>query len=129
MSWIRKVRHFLLYMHINIALFCFLLFSSGCHLSYREFRKVAAINYTFYRLYQLQTIFRFTLNTTDDFLRFNIDNGGELDRKLRHVHTVSFSLAFYIVLRPQGIRKQMKTLRKRFRECRFRSVFICFLTP
>ena len=29
-----------------------------------------------------------------------------------YVHTVSFSLAFYIVLRPQGIRKQMKTLRK-----------------
>ena len=29
--------------------------------------------------------------------------------------TVSFSLAFYIVLRPQGIRKQMKTLRKRHR--------------
>ena len=29
------------------------------------------------------------------------------------MHTVSFSLAFYIVLRPQGIRKQMKTLRKR----------------
>ena len=28
-----------------------------------------------------------------------------------YVHTVSFSLAFYIVLRPQGIRKQMKTLR------------------
>ena len=25
---------------------------------------------------------------------------------------VSFSLAFYIVLRPQGIRKQYKTLRK-----------------
>ena len=32
-----------------------------------------------------------------------------------YVHTVSFSLAFYIVLRPQGIRKQMKTLRKRHR--------------
>ena len=32
---------------------------------------------------------------------------------LVYVHTVSFSLAFYIVLRPQGIRKQMKTLRKR----------------
>ena len=31
------------------------------------------------------------------------------------MHTVSFSLAFYIVLRPQGIRKQMKTLRKRHR--------------
>ena len=30
-----------------------------------------------------------------------------------YVHTVSFSVAFYIVLRPQGIRKQMKTLRKR----------------
>ena len=28
---------------------------------------------------------------------------------------MSFSLAFYIVLRPQGIRKQMKTLRKRHR--------------
>ena len=28
-------------------------------------------------------------------------------------NTVSFSLAFYIVLRPQGIRKQIKTLRKR----------------
>ena len=34
---------------------------------------------------------------------------------LGYVHTVSFSLAFYIVLRPQGIRKQMKTLRKRHR--------------
>ena len=34
---------------------------------------------------------------------------------LDYVHTVSFSLAFYIVLRPQGIRKQMKTLRKRHR--------------
>ena len=34
---------------------------------------------------------------------------------LNYVHTVSFSLAFYIVLRPQGIRKQMKTLRKRHR--------------
>ena len=32
---------------------------------------------------------------------------------LDNVHTVSFSLAFYNVLRPQGIRKQMKTLRKR----------------
>ena len=32
-----------------------------------------------------------------------------------YVHTVSFSLGFYIVLRPQGIRKQMKTLRKRHR--------------
>ena len=32
-----------------------------------------------------------------------------------YVHTESFSLAFYIVLRPQGIRKQMKTLRKRHR--------------
>ena len=32
-----------------------------------------------------------------------------------YVHTVSFSLPFYIVLRPQGIRKQMKTLRKRHR--------------
>ena len=32
-----------------------------------------------------------------------------------YVHTVSFSLAFYIVLRPQGIRKQMKPLRKRHR--------------
>ena len=32
-----------------------------------------------------------------------------------YVHTVSFSLAFYIVLRPQWIRKQMKTLRKRHR--------------
>ena len=31
------------------------------------------------------------------------------------MHTVSFSLAFYIVLRPQGIRKQIKTLRKRHR--------------
>ena len=31
---------------------------------------------------------------------------------LDYVHTVSFSLGFYIVLRPQGIRKQMKTLRK-----------------
>ena len=29
------------------------------------------------------------------------------------MRTLSFSLAFYIVLRPQGIRKQMKTLRKR----------------
>ena len=34
---------------------------------------------------------------------------------LDYVYTVSFSLAFYIVLRPQGIRKQMKTLRKRHR--------------
>ena len=34
---------------------------------------------------------------------------------LDNVHTVSFSLAFYNVLRPQGIRKQMKTLRKRHR--------------
>ena len=34
---------------------------------------------------------------------------------LDYVHTVSFSLGFYIVLRPQGIRKQMKTLRKRHR--------------
>ena len=34
---------------------------------------------------------------------------------LDYVHTVSFSLAFYIFLRPQGIRKQMKTLRKRHR--------------
>ena len=32
-----------------------------------------------------------------------------------YVHTVSFSLAFYIVLRPQGITKQIKTLRKRYR--------------
>ena len=31
------------------------------------------------------------------------------------MHTVSFSLGFDIVLRPQGIRKQMKTLRKRHR--------------
>ena len=31
------------------------------------------------------------------------------------MHTVSFSLVFYIVLRPQEIRKQMKTLRKRHR--------------
>ena len=31
---------------------------------------------------------------------------------LDYVHTVSFSLGFYIVLRPQGIRKHMKTLRK-----------------
>ena len=31
------------------------------------------------------------------------------------MHTVSFSFAFYIVLRPQGIRTQMKTLRKRHR--------------
>ena len=34
---------------------------------------------------------------------------------LDYVHTVSFSLAFYIVFHPQGIRKQMKTLRKRHR--------------
>ena len=34
---------------------------------------------------------------------------------LGYVHTVSFSLAFYIVLHPQGIRKQMKTLRKQHR--------------
>ena len=34
---------------------------------------------------------------------------------LDYVHTVSFSLGFYIVLRPQGIRKQLKTLRKRHR--------------
>ena len=34
---------------------------------------------------------------------------------LDYVHTVSFSLAFYIVLRPRGIRKQIKTLRKRHR--------------
>ena len=32
-----------------------------------------------------------------------------------YVHTVSFSLGFYIVLCPQGIRKQMKTTRKRHR--------------
>ena len=37
------------------------------------------------------------------------------DVDIDYVHTVSFSLAFYIVLRPQGIRKQMKTLRKRHR--------------
>ena len=37
------------------------------------------------------------------------------DLELDYVHTVSFSFAFYIVLRPQGIRKQMKTLRKRNR--------------
>ena len=37
------------------------------------------------------------------------------DLELDYVHTVSFSFAFYIVLRPQGIRKQMKTLRKRHR--------------
>ena len=36
-------------------------------------------------------------------------------RPLDYVHTVSFSLGFYIVLRPQGIKKQMKTLRKRHR--------------
>ena len=36
-------------------------------------------------------------------------------RDYDYVHTVLFSLAFYIVLRPQGIRKQMKTLRKRHR--------------
>ena len=29
-----------------------------------------------------------------------------------YVHTVSFSLAFYIVFRLQGIRKQIKMLRK-----------------
>ena len=33
-------------------------------------------------------------------------------KNLDYVYTVSFSLAFYIVLRPQGIRKQMKMLRK-----------------
>ena len=38
-----------------------------------------------------------------------------VENYLDYVHTVSFSLAFYIVLRPQGIRKQMKTLRKRHR--------------
>ena len=38
-----------------------------------------------------------------------------MGRPLDYVHTVSFSLVFYIVLRPQGIRKQMKTLRKRHR--------------
>ena len=32
---------------------------------------------------------------------------------LDYVHMVLFSLAFYIVLRPQGIRKRMKMLRRR----------------
>ena len=45
-----------------------------------------------------------------DYCGRNDDNNN-----LDYVHTVSFSLGFYIVLRPQGIRKQMKTLRKRHR--------------
>ena len=36
-------------------------------------------------------------------------------QKVCMVHMVSFSLAFYIVLRPQGVRIQMKTLRKQHR--------------
>ena len=44
------------------------------------------------------------------------------------MHTVSFSLGFYIVLRPQGIRKQMKTLRKR--HCvHIASASTCTLAP
>ena len=45
------------------------------------------------------------------YFRFDVFRLCSLD----YVHTVSFSFAFYIVLRPQGIRKQMKTLRKRHR--------------
>ena len=45
----------------------------------------------------------------------HIERHKHKNKNIDYVHTVSFSLAFYIVLRPQGIRKQMKTLRKRHR--------------
>ena len=58
------------------------------------------------------------ISILETFIEFGmyVTNGG-VDRigSLDYVHTVSFSLAFYIVLRPQGVRKQMKTLRKRHR--------------
>ena len=52
---------------------------------------------------------------------------------LDYVHTVSFSLAFYIVLRPQGIRKQMKTtpcahsLRTRIEYLKPKAIYIKFV--
>ena len=45
----------------------------------------------------------------------HIERHKHKNKNIDYVHTVSFSLAFYIVLRPQEIRKQMKTLRKRHR--------------
>ena len=49
-------------------------------------------------------------------LLYSLDqNISQFQNIFDYVHMVSFSLAFYIVLRPQGIRKQMKTLRKRHR--------------
>ena len=49
------------------------------------------------------------------FVLFTVLKGIENNQLRLYVHTVSFSLGFYIVLRLQGIRKQTKTLRKRHR--------------
>ena len=53
-----------------------------------------------------------------------VDDNKNSNKDMQHMHSSAgfrmctrcrFFLAFYVVLRPQGIRKQMKTLRKRHR--------------